>query len=197
MTFIEITDEQLISWKENADGIGMAVFKAQHPEIPEFKGQGSRGIVYNERRYKVTKLTIDFRTVTFQRIIEKPRPAPPPAPDLPQTDPETLARADDPETSKEAAITLKEDSGNLRVSTILYETGKELTCDEIEDGYVEKGWYNHDGEPHKRIDTLRKAGWVEETGEFRKSKQTGRRMTVYRLTEKGRAGVEKYYRENS
>src|SRR5262245_28890571 len=127
MTFIEITDDQLISWKEDADGIGMAVFKDQHPELQEFKGQGSRGIIYHERRYKVTKLTIDFRTVTFQRITE-----PPPKPkkrtparkvrgDLPRSDPRELARADDPPTSKDAAYMLREDSGNQRVCECYYE----------------------------------------------------------------------------
>lgn len=98
----------------------------------------------------------------------------------------TLARNTDPPTSQEAAFHLDPETGNWRVAFCLYHNVAGLTCDEMDDLYADMGWINHDGEPHKRVDTLRKVGWVEDSGLTRPSKKTRRNQIVWTMTEKGR-----------
>lgn len=98
----------------------------------------------------------------------------------------TLVRSTDPNTSREAAFTLDPETGNWRVAFCLYHNEPGLTCDEMDDLYAGFGWTNHDGEPHKRVDTLRKVGWVEDSGLVRPSKKTRRNQIVWVMTEKGR-----------
>lgn len=100
-------------------------------------------------------------------------------------DPRKLVRGGDPGTAQEAAWALDPETGNWRVAKCLYEVG-ELTTGEMDEVYAGWGWENHDGEPHKRVDTLRKLGWVEDTGKVRESRKTGRRQIVWALTEWGR-----------
>jgi hypothetical protein len=67
MTFVEVHDSQLESWKEK-DGVGLATFK--EPVSFDLSHKYS-GLIYGSAEYRVVRITLDRRQIIFRRIEPK------------------------------------------------------------------------------------------------------------------------------